>query len=68
MPNIVKIRTEELGAENPFLGVISIVDHESDLENLIFICRYHKNGLKRQIGGSSIPTSDFAENLLVGRC
>ena len=62
MTKIVKIRTAKLGDENPFLGVIFIVDLESDLGNLIIYCKYHKNDLKRQNGISLIPTSDRAEN------
>ena len=33
MTKMVKIRTDELGDENPFLGVIFIGDLEYDLKN-----------------------------------
>ena len=36
-----------------FLMVILIVDHESDLRNLIIFCRYYKKHTKRQNGISS---------------
>ena len=62
MTKIVKIRNEELGDENPFLGVIFIVDLEYDFKNSINFSKYHKNDMKRQNAFSLIPTSDPAEN------
>ena len=59
MTKIVKIRTDELGDENPFLEVIFVVDLEYDLKN---ITKYHKNDLKCQNSISWISTSDRAEN------
>ena len=44
-----------------------IVDHESDLKNLIIFCRYYKKHTKRQNGISSIPTSNWAKNLQADR-
>ena len=62
MTKIIKIRTDELGDKNPFLGVILIVDLEYDLKNWFISWKYHKNDLKRQNGISWISTSDRAEN------
>ena len=56
MTKIVKIRKEELGDENPFLGVIFIVDLEYDLKNWFISWKYHKNDLKCQNGISCISS------------
>ena len=42
---IVKIRTEELGDETPFVRVILIVDFEYDVGNLTISCKYYKKDL-----------------------
>ena len=45
MTKIVKIRTEELGDETPFVRVILIVDFEYDVGNLTISCKYYKKDL-----------------------
>ena len=45
MTKIVKIRTEELGDETPFVRVILIVDFEYDVGNSTISCKYYKKDL-----------------------